>query len=71
MIIKFSEGVENVFYTQCGAPIEKNSKFCTSCGTRLVQKEVNGTNASPPRGILAEGELNQDMIVTADLDLEL
>jgi predicted amidohydrolase len=25
----------------------------------------------PPRGILAEGEINQDMIVTADLDLEL
>ncbi|AJY74033.1 carbon-nitrogen hydrolase family protein [Paenibacillus beijingensis] len=25
----------------------------------------------PPRGILAEGETNQDMIVTADLDLEL
>lgn len=25
----------------------------------------------PPRGILAEGEINDDMIVTADLDLEL
>jgi predicted amidohydrolase len=25
----------------------------------------------PPRGILVEGEINQDMIVTADLDLEL
>ena len=25
----------------------------------------------PPQGILAEGEINQDMIVTADLDLEL
>jgi predicted amidohydrolase len=25
----------------------------------------------PPRGILAEGEINQDMIVTADLNLEL
>ena len=25
----------------------------------------------PPRGILAEGEVNQDMIITADLDLEL
>ncbi|KKI90517.1 acyltransferase [Bacillus sp. SA1-12] len=25
----------------------------------------------PPKGILAEGEINQDMIVTADLDLEL
>ncbi|WP_047153287.1 carbon-nitrogen hydrolase family protein [Aneurinibacillus tyrosinisolvens] len=25
----------------------------------------------PPRGILVEGEMNQDMIVTADLDLEL
>ena len=25
----------------------------------------------PPRGILAEGELNNDMIITADLDLEL
>lgn len=25
----------------------------------------------PPRGILAEGEINQDMIVTADLDLSL
>lgn len=25
----------------------------------------------PPKGILAEGEMNQDMIVTADLDLEL
>lgn len=25
----------------------------------------------PPQGILAEGEINQDMLVTADLDLEL
>lgn len=25
----------------------------------------------PPRGILAEGEINQDMIITADLDLDL
>ncbi|CAM3443782.1 carbon-nitrogen hydrolase family protein [Hydrogenibacillus schlegelii] len=25
----------------------------------------------PPRGILAEGEINEDMVVTADLDLEL
>jgi predicted amidohydrolase len=25
----------------------------------------------PPRGILVEGEINQDMIVTTDLDLEL
>jgi len=25
----------------------------------------------PPRGVLAEGEINQDMIVTADLDLSL
>jgi predicted amidohydrolase len=25
----------------------------------------------PPRGILAEGEINNDMIITADLDLEL
>ena len=25
----------------------------------------------PPKGILAEGELNHDMIVTADLDLDL
>ncbi|MBR2568426.1 MAG: carbon-nitrogen hydrolase family protein, partial [Paenibacillus sp.] len=25
----------------------------------------------PPRGLLAEGEINQDMIVTADLDLSL
>ncbi len=25
----------------------------------------------PPRGILAEGEINDDMIITADLDLEL
>jgi predicted amidohydrolase len=25
----------------------------------------------PPRGILVEGEINQDMVVTADLDLEL
>lgn len=25
----------------------------------------------PPRGILAEGEINHDMIITADLDLEL
>ncbi|MNY82579.1 hypothetical protein D3C86_2247750 [compost metagenome] len=25
----------------------------------------------PPRGVLAEGEINDDMIVTADLDLSL
>ena len=25
----------------------------------------------PPRGIVAEGELNDDMIITADLNLEL
>lgn len=25
----------------------------------------------PPRGILAEGEINHDMIITADFDLEM
>jgi len=25
----------------------------------------------PPKGLLAEGEINNDMIVTADLDLDL
>lgn len=38
----------NVFCSQCGAAIESGSKFCTSCGTRLEQKEGNGTDASPP-----------------------
>lgn len=35
------KGVDDLFCTQCGAPIEKNSKFCSSCGKKLTHGDAS------------------------------
>ncbi|MTV50338.1 acyltransferase [Heliobacillus mobilis] len=77
-------GFHRVRYTSHARTIE-NQIFVVTTGTVGSLPTVDFMRANfgqaailtpndipfPPKGILAEGELNQDMIVTADLDLEL
>lgn len=77
-------GFYRVRYTSHARAIE-NEVYVVSTGTVGALPTVDAMRANfgqaaiitpndipfPPRGILAEGEINQDMIVTADLDLEL
>ncbi|GGA46632.1 carbon-nitrogen hydrolase family protein [Paenibacillus physcomitrellae] len=77
-------GFYRVRYTSHARAVE-NEVYVVSTGTVGALQTVDFMRANfgqaavitpndipfPPRGILAEGEINQDMIVTADLDLDL
>jgi predicted amidohydrolase len=77
-------GFHRVRYT-CHARTIENQVYVVTTGTVGSLPTVDFMRANfgqaavitpndvpfPPRGILAEGELNHDMIITADLDLEL
>lgn len=77
-------GFHRVRYT-CHARAVENQVYVVTTGTVGSLPTVDFMRANfgqaavitpndipfPPRGILVEGELNNDMIVTADLDLEL
>ncbi|GIQ69951.1 acyltransferase [Xylanibacillus composti] len=77
-------GFHRVRYT-CHARAIENQVYVVTTGTVGSLPTVDFMRANfgqaamiapndipfPPRGILAEGELNNDMVVTADLDLEL
>ncbi|MEB3102919.1 carbon-nitrogen hydrolase family protein [Ferviditalea candida] len=77
-------GFHRVRYTSHARAIE-NQIYVVSASTVGSLPTVNFMRANfgqaaviapndipfPPRGILAEGEINDDMVVTADLDLEL
>lgn len=77
-------GFHRVRYTSHSRAIE-NEVYVVSTGTVGSLPTVDFMRANfgqaavitpndipfPPRGILVEGEVNQDMIVTADLDLDL
>lgn len=77
-------GFHRVRYTSHARAIE-NQVYVVSTGTVGTLPKVDFMRANfgqaavitpndipfPPKGILVEGEINQDMIVTADLDLEL
>ncbi|WP_138494804.1 carbon-nitrogen hydrolase family protein [Paenibacillus pinistramenti] len=77
-------GFYRVRYTSHARAVE-NEVYVVSTGTVGALQTVDFMRANfgqaavitpndipfPPRGILAEGELNQDMIITADLDLAL
>jgi len=77
-------GFYRVRYT-CHARAVENQVYVVNAGTVGSLPTVDFMRANfgqaaiispndipfPPRGILAEGELNDDMIVTADLDLDL
>jgi predicted amidohydrolase len=77
-------GFHRVRYT-CHARAIENQVYVVTTGTVGSLPTVNFMRANfgqaavitpndipfPPRGILVEGEINQDMIVTADLNLEL
>ncbi|MNI24339.1 (R)-stereoselective amidase [compost metagenome] len=77
-------GFHRVRYT-CHARTIENQVYVVTTGTVGSLPTVDSMRANmgqaavitpndipfPPHGILAEGELNHDMIITADLDLEL
>jgi predicted amidohydrolase len=77
-------GFHRVRYT-CHARAVENQVYVVTTGTVGSLPTVDFMRANfgqaavitpndipfPPRGILAEGEINDDMVVTADLDLEL
>ncbi|MGJ7922393.1 carbon-nitrogen hydrolase family protein [Neobacillus sp. LXY-4] len=77
-------GFHRVRYTSHARAIE-NQVYVVTTGTVGALPKVDFMRANfgqavvitpndipfPPKGILVEGEINQDMIVTADLDLEL
>jgi predicted amidohydrolase len=77
-------GFHRVRYT-CHARAVENQIYVVTTGTVGSLPTVDFMRANfgqaavitpndipfPPKGILAEGEINQDMLVTADLDLEL
>ncbi|MBO9129000.1 carbon-nitrogen hydrolase family protein [Bacillus sp. 165] len=77
-------GFHRVRYT-CHARTIENQVYVVNTGTVGALPTVDFMRANfgqaaiitpnditfPPHGILAEGEINQDMIITADLDLEL
>ena len=77
-------GFHRVRYTSHARAIENQIYVVTSCTVGALSTvdfmRANFGQAAiiapndipfPPRGILAEGEINQDMIITADLDLDL
>lgn len=77
-------GFHRVRYTSHARAIENQIYVVTSCTVGALptvdfmranfgQAAIIAPNDIPfqPRGILAEGEINQDMIITADLDLDL
>jgi len=77
-------GFHRVRYT-CHARAIENQVYVVNTGTVGSLPTVDFMRANfgqaaiitpndipfPPRGILAEGEINDDMVITADLDLEL
>jgi predicted amidohydrolase len=77
-------GFHRVRYT-CHARAIENQVYVVTTGTVGALPKVDFMRANfgqaavitpndipfPPKGILVEGEINQDMIVTADLDLDL
>jgi predicted amidohydrolase len=77
-------GFYRVRYT-CHARAIENQVYVVNAGTVGGLQTVDFMRANfgqavvispndipfPPRGVLAEGEINDDMIITADLDLEL
>ena len=77
-------GFHRVRYT-CHARAIENEVYVVTTGTVGSLPTVDFMRANygqaavitpndlpfPPRGILAEGEINQDMVITADLDLKL
>ena len=77
-------GFHRIRYTSHARGHRKSSLCCNdwNCGSLQTVDFMRGNFGQaavitpndipfPPKGILVEGEMNQDMIVTADLNLEL